>query len=280
MADAGLTHGDWLERVPQLLSECAEEWGLSLGEPYAQGAAGYALRAERAGELVVLKLIYPHREAEHEAEALRVWDGDGAVRLLDHDEERWAMLLERCEPGTLLARTDPDAALDVLIGLLPRLWKRADGCTFHTLAGEVAWWLGELPTEWERAGRPFERALFDHVMETLRALSGSQGEPVLLHQDIHTDNVLAAQREPWLVIDPKPLVGEREFNAAPIVRDYVLGHSRERVLQRLDRLSAELGLDRERALGWTIGQTVAWMFESTQLEKHLETVRWLLEARR
>ena len=82
------------------------------------------------------------------------------------------------------------------------------------------------------------------------------------------------------MIDPKPLAGEREFNAAPIVRDYVLGHSREAVLHRLDRLSAELGLDRERALGWTIGQTVAWMFESTQLRKHLETVRWLVEARR
>jgi streptomycin 6-kinase len=82
------------------------------------------------------------------------------------------------------------------------------------------------------------------------------------------------------VIDPKPLAGEREFNVAPIVRDYVLGHSREHVLRRLDRLCAELGLDRERALGWTIGQTVAWMFESTQLQKHLETVRWLRAARR
>jgi streptomycin 6-kinase len=116
-------------------------------------------------------------------------------------------------------------------------------------------------------------------MERLAALAGSQGEQVLLHQDLHTDNVLAAQREPWLVIDPKPLVGEREFAVAPIVRDYVLGHSRADVLQRLDRLTSQLGLDRERALGWTIGQTVAWMFDSTQLAKHLETVRWLVEAR-
>jgi streptomycin 6-kinase len=278
VADAGLTHRDWLERVPQLLSECAEEWGLRLGEPYPQGAAGYAVRAEREGEPAVLKLIYPHREAEHEAEALRVWDGDGAVRLLDHDEERWAMLLERCEPGTLLAHADRETALDVLVAVLPRLWKRVDG-TFHTLADETEWWLEGMPTDWERAGRPFERELLDDVMDTLRALSESQGEQVLLHQDLHTDNVLAAQREPWLVIDPKPLVGEREFNAAPIVRDYVLGHSREHVLGRLERLSGELGLDRERALGWAIGQTVAWMFENTQLQKLHETVRWLVEAR-
>ena len=83
VADAGLTHGDWLERVPQLLNDCAEEWTLRLGEPYPQGAAGDVVRAERDdGTPVALKLIYPHREAEHEGEALRVWDGDGAERAL------------------------------------------------------------------------------------------------------------------------------------------------------------------------------------------------------
>jgi streptomycin 6-kinase len=280
MAGTRLTHGDWLERVPQLLSESAEEWRLRLGDPYPQGAAGYAVRAETAdGERVVLKVIYPHREAEHEAEALRVWKGDGAVELLAYDRERWAMLLERCEPGTLLAQADPETALDVLVALLPRLWKHADA-PFRSLADEVGWWLEELPSEWERAGRPCERDLLDDALQTLRELADSQGEQVLLHQDLHTDNVLAAQREPWLVIDPKPLAGEREFNVAPIVRDYALGHSREHVLRRLDRLCDELDLDRERALGWTIGQTVAWMFDSTQRQKHLETVRWLVEARR
>lgn len=280
MADAGLTHSVWLERVPNLVSECAEEWELTLGEPYAQGAAGYALRADLPdGTPTVLKLIYPHREAEHEAQALAVWDGDGAVRLLAHDEIRWAMLLERCEPGTVLAREDADTALDVLIGLLPRLWRGVAG-GFHSLADETAWWLDYLPVEWDRAGRQFERCLLDAVMGTLRELAGSQGDQVLLHQDLHTDNVLAAERERWLAIDPKPLLGEREFSVAPIVRDYELGHSRRDVLYRLDRLTSELGLDRERARGWTVGQTVAWMVEGTQHSKHLETVRWLLEAAR
>ena len=128
MADTGLTHDAWLERVPQLVDECVEEWGLRLGEPYAAGAAGYAVRAERAdGAPAVLKVIFPHREAEHEATALRAWNGDGAVRLLDYDEARWAMLIERCEPGTLLARADPDTALDVFVSLLPRLWLTEPG---------------------------------------------------------------------------------------------------------------------------------------------------------
>lgn len=280
MADAGLTHGVWLSRVPDLVNECVDEWGLRLGEPYVAGAAGYTVRADLPdGTPAVLKLIFPHRESEHEAEALRLWDGDGAVRLFAYDAERWALLAERCEPGTLLAKIEADEALDVLIGLLPRLWKRADE-PFRPLAEEALWWVEYLPTEWKRAGRPFERRLLDAAIEALETLSVSQGEQVLLHQDLHGDNVLAAQRESWLAIDPKPLVGEREFSIAPIVRDSEFGHSRRDVLHRLDRLTSELGLDRERACGWTIGQTVAWAFDSTYISAHLDTVRWLLEAGR
>jgi streptomycin 6-kinase len=277
VADASLTHGVWLERVPDLVAECVEEWGLRLGEPYEPGAAGYTVRVELPDDTpAVLKLIYPHREAEHEGEALRVWDGDGAIRLLAYDEARWAMLIERCDPGTLLVKADPDLALDVLIGLLPRLWKPV-GEPFRPLADEAAWWIDYLPTEWERAGKPFEPQILDGAIERLGALANSQGEQVLLHQDLHADNVLAAQREEWLVIDPKPLAGEREFAVAPIVRDPELGHSRRDVLYRLDRLTSELGLDRDRARGWTIGQTIAWSLDTSYLPKHVETVRWLLE---
>jgi len=278
VADAGLTHDVWLERVPELVAECVEAWHLRRGEPYEAGAAGYTVRADLPdGTPAVLKLIYPHREAEHEAEALRVWAGEGAIRLLAYDEARWAMLLERCEPGTLLARVDPERALDVLIGLLPRLWKPVRE-PFRPLADEAMWWIEYLPTEWERAGKPFERYLLDAAIARLGALASSQGQQVLLHQDLHGDNVLAAQREEWLVIDPKPLVGEREFAVAPIVRDPELGHTRRDVLHRLDRLTSELGLDRDRARGWTIGQTIAWSLDTSYLPKHVETVRWLLES--
>lgn len=277
MADTCLTHAAWLERVPQLVDECAAEWNLAIGEPYPAGAAGYVVRADCAdGTPAVLKLIYPHREAEHEADALETWNGDGAVRLLARDDGRWAMLIERCEPGTLLAGVGGEEALDVLIGLLPRLWKSGTAL-FRPLAEEAASWIDYLPAEWDRAGQPFERRLLDEAIELLESLSASQGEQVLLHQDLHSDNVLAAQREQWLAIDPKPLIGEREFALAPIVRDFDLGHSRRDALHRLDRLTSELDLDRERACGWTLGQSVAWAFDSTYIGTHLETVRWLWE---
>ena len=234
------------------------------------------MRAELPdGTPAVLKLIHPHRESEHEADALARWDGDGAVRLLDRSEDGHAILLERCEPGTPLSAAGPEAALDVLAHLLPRLWVPA-GEPFHTLADEAAWWGSYLPDEWAQAGRPFERRLLDAALDALASLAPSQGEQVLLHQDLHGDNVLAAAREPWLAIDPKPLAGEREFAVAPIVRSTELGHSRRAVIGRLDRLTSELGLDRERARGWTIGQTIAWGVGGPS--EHAEVVRWLLDA--
>ena len=229
------------------------------------------------GVEAVLKVQTPHRESEHEAAALELWDGDGAIRLLAHDPEQHALLLERCVPGTPLADAGAEAAMDVFVELLPRLWKPA-GPPFGTLAAEAAWWADSLVDAWERFDRPFERRLLDAALEALHDLARTQGEHVLLHQDLHGENVLAAKREPWLAIDPKPLAGEREFGIAPIVRSFELGHSRRDVLDRLDRLTSELGLDRDRARGWAIGQTIAWAFDSSYRATHIETARWLLEA--
>ena len=87
-------------------------------------------------------------------------------------------------------------------------------------------------------GRPFERPLLDAALEAIETLGPSQGEQVLVNQDMHADNVVRAQREPWLLIDPKPLAGEREFGIAAIVRGGELGHSGEAVVHRLDPLTA------------------------------------------
>ena len=116
MADASLTHGVWLERVPDLVAECVEEWGLQLGEPYVGGAAGHAQQAELPdGTPGVLKVWFPHRESEHEPDALVLWNGEGAVRLLAQDPSRSAILIERCKPGTTLSAICAEPARDVLI---------------------------------------------------------------------------------------------------------------------------------------------------------------------
>jgi streptomycin 6-kinase len=178
------------------------------------------------------------------------------------------MLLERCEPGTSLASAGAEVALDVMTGLLPRLW-RASPEGFHTLVDEVDWWL-ENRLEQNRHG--------DVAAGLARELAPSQGELVLAHQDLHGDNVLAADREPWLVIDPKPLAAEREYGVLALVRSPELGHSKRDVLYRLDRLASELDLDRERIRGWLIVQTVAWSGDPDWEgdNEHMEVVEWLL----
>lgn len=266
----------WLADVPRLIAECRDRWSLDPGVPYPGSYVSVAMPATLPdGALAVLKVQFPHDESEHEAEALRVWDGNGAIRLLDHDPDRHALLLERCVPGTHLRHEDPDTALDVLIGLLPRLWVPVTE-PFTRLQDEALGWAEGLPAQWVRGGRPFEPRLLDAAVQALRELAATPADPVLLHQDLHADNVLAAEREPWLVIDPKPLRGDRAFSAAPIIRSYELGHSREAVLHRLDRISAETGIDRERARLWALGQTLAWAFEGDRpLPRHIETAGWL-----
>jgi streptomycin 6-kinase len=270
---------EWLRELPSRVGRCAAKWDLRLEAPYAGSYVSVAFPVTlRDGFAAVLKVQWPHEESEFEHEALRFWDGRGAVRLLDFDQEERALLLERCTPGEPLSSIGSEEALDVFVALLPRLWIPA-GEPFRSLDRESAGWRDQIPVSWERAHRPCETALLDAALEAIDHLRGTEGEQVLLHQDLHGDNVLRSQREPWLAIDPKPLVGEREFSLAPLVRSYEFGHSRSAVVHRLDKPSSALGLDRERCRLWALAQTLAWGFDgSAATAMHIETARWLWQA--
>ncbi|GAA5200538.1 aminoglycoside phosphotransferase family protein [Rugosimonospora acidiphila] len=271
---------EWLAALPDTLAEVVSDWSLRIGEPYGDSKVSLVLPATLPdSSTAVLKLQFPDRESEHEAAALRHWDGNGVVRLLAHDERRCALLVEHCAPGDYLARADLDNALSVFVDLLPVLSKPAAE-PFTPLSDEARRWAENLMPEWERAGRPCERRLVDAARDLLDGLVDGPDEHVLLHQDLHSYNVLSADRQPWLAIDPKPLVGERAFAIAPIVRDYELGHSRRQLRLRLDRLSAELDIDRERARDWTLAQTVVWAIRGgVGTPRHVESARWLLALR-
>jgi streptomycin 6-kinase len=270
---------DWLVRLPRLLAECKEQWSLRLGEPYEYANVSLAVRAHLPdGTDAVLKIGFPHWENEHEAAALAHWDGDGAVRLFAHDRERHALLLERCRPGTSLLELPESDGYRLAAGVLRRLGTRAapPGHPFTPIATTAARWQAELPDRWERMGRPFERELLDAAVSALRELPPTQGELVVCHQDFHRGNVLAAEREPWLATDPKPVAAEREFDTAALLRDGPGDAS-----WRLDVLSSELGLDRERMRRWAIAHTIAWGFSEAALrvyERQIESARQLLAA--
>src|SRR3954466_10564587 len=135
-----LAIAQWREGAERLAEEVARDWELQLGEQYVPGLCGHVVRATTAdGAPAVLKVSFPDHESLQEADALERWDGDGAIRLLARDDERGAPLLERCEPGEFLSSIGGEPALDVLIELLPRLWKSGDG--FQMLADEVERWI-------------------------------------------------------------------------------------------------------------------------------------------
>jgi len=246
---------EWLDALPRLVAECAGQWVLDLEEPVD---TPHSLVVP-AGD-AVLKLNAPsHYEADHEADALARWNGHGAVRLLARDDSRRAYVCERCRPGRRLWDTGADE-LAVFMELLPQLVLEVTGPhPFRHVADEGARWAEEVPRWWEAGGRPFERSLLDLAIDVFR--SADPRGSFLVNQDLHGANVLEAQREPWLAIDPKPLVGEREIDGVGLLRNAALGG--QSVPAWLDAL-AELGLDRERLRGWGVAHALAWGWDERQ----------------
>jgi len=277
---------EWLDRLPRLVSECAELWSLEVAQPLQGSHISLVLPATRAdGTRAVLKINFPEPESEHEADALEHWTGEGAVLLLAHDPERRALLVEHCEPGAQLwSVADEAQANSIGGGVVQKLWRPAPvEHRFRLLADEAERWAEDLPRRWERQGRPFEGELVQAAVGWARELAADQGEPVVLHQDFHGGNVLLSRRG-WLAIDPKPLVGEREFDLASLLRDRRDDLDRDpdaaaRVRRRLDQLSSDLGLDRERMRAWGVVHALAWGVGEDQLDlQHVACARWLLEA--
>jgi len=241
----------WIADLPRLAAECAESWGLRLEEPFD---TPHSLVVP-AGD-VVLKLNAPsHYEADHEGEALACWAGGAAVRLVERDDARRALLIERCKPGTPLWDSGTDHPA-VAAGLLPRLQLEQDDThPFRLLSDEAERWAEEVPSRYELHGRPFEHSLVDFALTVFRDVDRTARW--LVNQDLHGGNILSAEREPWLVIDPKPLVGERELDGVGLLRNAAFGDGAPLVRRWLDVLS-ELGLDRERLRGWGVAHALAW----------------------
>jgi streptomycin 6-kinase len=205
----------------------------------------------------VLKVNLRDPETVHEADALERWGRRGAVRLLAHDRDRWALLIERCRPGTQLWALPDQEATEIAAGILEQLWVPA-GDPFRRLEDEAARWAETLPQ------RELEPALVDRAVSFLREAGPTQRESVLLHQDFHGGNVLLSARG-WLAIDAKPLVGEREFDVASLIRDR-RPTSKKEMERRLDYLVERLGLDRERTRGWAIAHALAWDGDPDMIE--------------
>jgi streptomycin 6-kinase len=250
----------WIATLPATVKMLQERWFLELGEPFQPGGqTAWVAPARRGadGDLV-LKVAWRHAEAEHEADGLRTWNGDGAVRLhaADEFEATTALLLERCAPGTTLAsRPEPEQDI-VVAGLLRRLWLARDpGHRFRSLQVMCDAWADEFEHKWAAARPGFDSGLARDGIALFRTLPSTADRSVLLCTDLHAGNVLAAQREPWLVIDPKPYVGDPTYDALQHMLncDERLRADPHDLVRRMADL---LGLDRERLLLWLFARCV------------------------
>jgi streptomycin 6-kinase len=203
----------WLAALPDTVRDVEDRWDLELGPPFQPGGqtAWVAPARTSDGRELVLKLGWRHTESWHEAEGLRAWAGDGAVRLYDEliVAETTALLLERCRPGRALSEEPATTRDSVVAGLIRRLdvVPPADH-PFRSLQDLCDFWI----SEYERPPVDLlDAAIVDAGLTLLGELPGSAPQQVLLCTDLHGDNVLAAEREPWLMIDPKPYVGDPTF---------------------------------------------------------------------
>ncbi|MFE6993178.1 aminoglycoside phosphotransferase family protein, partial [Streptomyces pharetrae] len=211
------------------------------------------------GTRAVLKLQMPREETTAALIGLRTWNGDGMVRLLAHDPESSTMLLERLDAArTLSSIEDDDVAMGILAELQARLVRVPAPQGLRSLSDIATEMLEKVPRAVAVLADPTDRQLLRGWASAVAELVDEPGDR-MLHWDLHYDNVLAAQREPWLAIDPEPLAGDPGFDLWPALDsrwdDVVTKNDAPRVVRRrFDLLTEVLGLDRARATGWTLGR--------------------------
>ncbi|WP_433451121.1 aminoglycoside phosphotransferase family protein [Streptomyces sp. CA-142005] len=264
--------------LPALAAAFLDRWRLRLDGPSMNGVSALVLPVVRAdGGRAVLKLQLPDEESEGEPVALRVWDGDGAVRLLDHDPATGTMLLERLDESRMLsAMADTRAAVVVVARLLDRLTSFPAPPGMRRLGDIAEAMLEQTPWALERIPDPGARRIVAGCAAAVREVVAEPGDR-LLHWDLHFENVLAADRAEWLAIDPKPLAGDPGFELWPALDNRF---EAAEVRRRFDAMTEVLGLDRERARAWTLGrllQNALWDVEDGRPleDRQLEIARRL-----
>ena len=260
LAREGEAARPWLARLPELVRELCARWGLRVTSDPLHGYLALVVPVLRGDERYALKVSWLDHETVNEAAALALWNGGGAVRLLDADDAAGALLLEWLDPRRRLAEADLGVAVPVAGRLLRRLavpvpaeWPAPPVPGLRQWALDLA---AELPGRWRATGRPFPWRRLNAAVEVATALAPRAGG-LLANRDMHYQNVLAGEREPWLVIDPKVVRGDAESGLAPLLwRRLSEAGGPAGLRRRFDALVDEAGLDAELARGWTLLRAV------------------------
>lgn len=267
--DLGDGAAEWVARLPKLATKACARWQLTPDGELMNGFCAVVLPVRRAdGHPAVLKLTWIDDETEHEPLALRLYDGNGAVQLLDHDAELGALLLERLDQHSL-----DDEPIDLAIGVIGSLLRRHRGLQAPP---EMRRFRSELT-----AHPAIPRKLFDAAREVAHRPMGT----TLVNEDLHYENVLRGDREPWLMIDPKPLSGDPEYCVIALLWNrFGELDGRKGLTDRFLALCDAGELDVAKARDWTLYRAVAnwkWSLERDFTELPVicaEIARWAVRS--
>jgi streptomycin 6-kinase len=267
----GVEGAAWLARLPALLKSCEKRWSVRLQAPFQNLSYHYVAPATGPGGAKwVLKAGYPNPDLVAESEALQLFDGRGAVRLLQTDPDQGLLLLEQLVPGTPLTQLEDDeSATSIAAQLMQQIWRPVP--TQHSFPTVADWAKGlkRLRAHFNGAYGPFPPGLVERADSLFAELLASSAENMLLHGDLHHTNILSAGRQPWLAIDPKGVVGEPAYEASafmvnPIPKLLQYANPERILRRRADQFAEALGLERARLSRWAFAQAVLsgwWSYE-------------------
>lgn len=282
----------FIASLPASIHEASQRWGLTNVQPVPTLSYNFAAFAERGSEQVVLKMGVPDRELKSEMAALRLFNGEGACKLIDYDEEKCWMLLERLNPGVMLVTLEDDEeATHIAADVMQKIWRSPAlalgahlprtqmpgtvdyGATNTALRSTrdkfilLSDWfdgLKRLRAAFNGGTGPFNEKIVERVERSVKDFLAENHKPVLMHGDFHHYNILSSERG-WLVIDPKGVIGPACYEVGPFLinpRDDLLsGHDyRGMTRRRVDILHERLGFERERILEWGLAHAIlsAW----------------------
>jgi len=275
--------------LPVLIDEASQRWGLTNVRPVANLSYNFVAFAESPSPFgrgvggegdgnVALKIGVPNREFKSEMAALRLFNGKGACRLIDLDEEKYMMLLERLKPGAMLSTLkDDEEATRIAAEVMKKIWRPVENVEAQSSPkGDIVvplrnliqlpnWFKGlkRLRDMFGARTGPLNEKLVERVEASAKDFFAENHMPVLMHGDFHHFNILSSERE-WLVIDPKGVIGPAAYEVGPFMMNpwgsLTDGISRKLLERRVDILHEELGFERERIIEWSLAHAIlsAW----------------------
>ncbi|WP_256988044.1 aminoglycoside phosphotransferase family protein [Rhodococcus sp. 05-2255-3C] len=274
----------WLLNLPEVIASRCEAWDLRPAGPIRHGNCAVVIPVDRPAGSAALKVSWVDGKTRHESAALAQWKGSGAVRLLDVDACSGSLLLELLDADRTLEGIEIDAAVAMAAKLLRRLAIPAGG-GIPLLSAQAVSLAADLKLLWQDVGQSsIPQYWLDAALDACAQL-GSSSAQLIVNHDLHYGNVLAGEREQWLVIDPKVVIGDPEFGVAPLLWNRFADLDGPAALRRrFDMVIDNAALDHQRAVSWSVFRVVDyWLWslrDGSDVPACADLTRWLVSLAR